>query len=236
MTRTYLRSLSAVFTIALLAGCAGKTGSPTVPQAAIGSALRPAAVHAMDDDNHVSITCGTDADDCNHIRLVAPLDVAASFRGLRLSLSSTDCKHAHVRVDEDGTLPLSPATYNSMRQGPLPVSVASMTDPCDRRHGRDHDVALHPMVVVTPTPVPTTVTGNTDYYVVALIKNTDGSYTLQTLDGPAEEDGSTLSWTSPVLARSVVGTYAFYLARHRADRDDSHHGDGDDHHGDGDRD
>lgn len=224
MTPMNLRSLATVFTIALLSGCAGNTASTTVPQAALNGAIRPAA-RGMDADHGIAITCGTDADDCKKIRLVAPLDFSASLRGVVLSLSSTKCEHAHVRIDEDGGLPLSPATYASPRQGPLPLTIASMTDPC--RHPGRHDDALHPMTVVTPTPAPTSVTGNTDYYVVALIQNAGGSYTLQTLDGPAQEDGSTLWWTSPVLTRSVTGTYAFYLARHRGGKDDSGKGDGD---------
>lgn len=242
MRASFMRLVPLVAAAAMMAGCGGTAGT-TVPQAANNGSLQPAALapatRTVQDRDHVTITCGTDEDDCKKIRLVAPLNVAFTFRGLSLSLTSTKCEHAHVRIDEDGGLPLSPPTWTSPRAGLLPVGVASMADPC-AHHDRDGDLR-HPMTVVTPTPMPTTVTGNTDYYVVALIHNTDGTYALTTIDGPAYSDGTTLSWSTPVLSHSVQGSiYAFYLARHRSDKDDQSGGnghdggDGGDHHGDGD--
>lgn len=210
------RLLPLLTAAAMMAGCGGNTGS-AIPRSGDATSLSPAA-RTVQERGHVHVTCGADADDCKKIRLVAPLDAKFMVRGLALSLSSTKCEHARVRIDPDDGLPLSATAWTSPRAGLLPVSVASMADPC-AHHDRDRDLRT-PMNVVTPTPMPTSVTGNTNYYVVALIANADGTYTLETLDGPAYSDGTTLSWTSPVLAHTVQGTYAFYLARSRGDKDD----------------
>ncbi len=214
MRASFLRWIPLFTGAALLAACAGNSAGGLVQPP-----LRAAAAH-----DRVQITCGTDRDDCNAVRLVAPLDVRISLRGaISLSLDNPQCAHAHVRIGEDGALPLSPVTYTSRRSGPLLVLVSAMTDPC-KHDDREADLRA-PMIVVTPTPAPTTVTGNTGYYVVALVQNTDGTYTLTTVDGPAHSDGTTLTWTSPVLEHSVRGSYAFYLAASSTERDS---GEGDD--------
>lgn len=214
MRVTFMRLLPPLVA-AVLAGCGGMHSSP-LPQSP--GTLQTAASPRVIAEHHRTVTCGTDRDNCKKIRLVAPLDAAAWFRGIALSLSSTKCAHARLRVeDEDDGLPLSATAYQSSRTGLAALTVAQMTDPCAKRDRHDEAV-LHPTVLVTPTPGP--LPGNTNYYVVALFQGADGSLSAGAVDGPANLTGTTLTFKSPVLLKLAPGTYAFYLATERADKDD----------------
>ena len=111
------------------------------------------------------------------------------------------------------------------------IIVSPMQNPCMERE--DDASARRPMVMVTPTPAPVTVTGNSDYYVVALIRAADGTVTVSTIDGSAYASGNMLTFSSPVITRVNRGsTYAFYLARKHVDGEDQGDRDDQDEHGD----
>lgn len=223
MRFTVTRLLPLLTAAAMLGGCGGSSGSAALPRSPDVTSITPAA-RTVQDRGHARISCGTDADDCKKIRLVAPLHIAPARptdiaprtidsagppSGGVLSLTNTECKHASVYVDADDGLPLAPETFASASAHLAPFQVLAIADPCRHRRARE-------------------------YYIVSMLQGADGSITVSTIDGPSTESSGTLTFTSPLRVQLQAGTYAFYLATIRKDPDDGgHHGhDGDGDHGD----
>lgn len=162
--------------------------------------------------------CG-DADDCAHIRLVAPLEPHL-LRGLTLMLESPQCASAMIppHFDLDGeSFPLDATTFttpfNGMR---VEAGIAPMNDPCAENTDA-HSMAVHRMNLV-PGPIgPPPGAVQTDYFVIALQATVYGTMSGVTVEWPAYELDGTLYFEPGATLELMRGDYAFYLARRLRD-------------------